>query len=393
MKILWASNAPWTKTGYGNQTRIFWPRIQGDLGHEVVIAANYGLGGAVLNVSERGQGTIVYPLGYEQHGNDVLAPYARHAKADIVITLYDAWVFRQDVTSQFRWCPWLPVDHQPLPRAVKGALKTAYQPIAYSKFGERMMQEAGLEPRYVPHGIEMDVFYPEGKDEARAALKLPRTDFDFLAIMVAANKGSPSRKSFNEVFQAWRRFLDKHPKALLYLHTHAGTEMSGADLIEMLELNNIPQDNIMFADPLWNILGFPDHYMRRVYSAADVLLSPSRGEGFGVPIVEAQACGCPVIVSDFSSMSELCFAGWKVGGQLDVTPIGGFQIIPFIDQIYDALEQAYDKRGYGKLRRDARKAVEVEYDADHVTQTYWKPVLSELEAEIKEGGVLEGVTL
>lgn len=43
----------------------------------------------------------------------------------------------------------------------------------------------------------------------------------------------------------------------------------------------------------------------RIYSAADVLLFPSFHEGFGLPILEAMACGCPVITSNCSAMPEV----------------------------------------------------------------------------------------
>lgn len=36
------------------------------------------------------------------------------------------------------------------------------------------------------------------------------------------------------------------------------------------------------------------------------------GEGFGIPIIEAQAAGCPVIVTDCTAMTELCLSGWLI---------------------------------------------------------------------------------
>ena len=50
MNLLWFSNAPWCKTGYGNQTNLFWWRIQ-RMGHKVTLAANYGCTGSVLGVA------------------------------------------------------------------------------------------------------------------------------------------------------------------------------------------------------------------------------------------------------------------------------------------------------------------------------------------------------
>jgi len=387
MKIFWWSNAPWCRTGYGNQTNLFWWRIQ-KLGHEVTLGASWGLGGSPLNIEDHGEHTQVYPLGYTTHGNDVLAQHAKHAKADIVITLYDSWVFNPSVTSQFRWCPWLPIDHDPVPPPVGEALRTAWQPIAYSQFGYKRLTEAGFDPRYVPHGVDTTVFQPKDRAEARKALKL-KEDISFLALMVAANKGAPSRKSFAEVFWAWSNFIKKHPKATLFVHAHAGTEMSGLDLIRLAKELQIPEGRLLFCDPYINILGYPDSYMVNLYNAADVLVNPSQGEGFGIPIVEAQACGTPVIVNDWTAMPELCFAGWKVQGQPFPTPQASWQSIPFISEIEGALEKAYQSRGYEKLRRQAREGA-VQYDADLVAEKYWKPVLAEIEEEI-QGGELEMV--
>ena len=49
----------------------------------------------------------------------------------------------------------------------------------------------------------------------------------------------------------------------------------------------------------------PDHDLRAVYTGARALIYPSLYEGFGLPIVEAMACACPVICSNVSSMPEV----------------------------------------------------------------------------------------
>lgn len=49
----------------------------------------------------------------------------------------------------------------------------------------------------------------------------------------------------------------------------------------------------------------PDEEMPLLYGAASVLLYPSFYEGFGLPILEAMACGTPVITSNISSMPEV----------------------------------------------------------------------------------------
>lgn len=49
----------------------------------------------------------------------------------------------------------------------------------------------------------------------------------------------------------------------------------------------------------------PDHDLKAVYTGAQALVYPSLYEGFGLPIVEAMACNCPVICSDTASMPEV----------------------------------------------------------------------------------------
>jgi len=58
------------------------------------------------------------------------------------------------------------------------------------------------------------------------------------------------------------------------------------------------------------LLGYvPDEDLAPLYSGAVAFVYPSLYEGFGMPVVEAQACGCPVITSNTSSMPEAAGEG------------------------------------------------------------------------------------
>ncbi len=375
LSILWVSNAPHTPTGYGDQTREFAPRIR-DLGHKMAISAFYGVQGAPVNVD----GIMVLPAGpMENYNNDVLAADAEFVHADIVISLMDVWVLSAAITSQVRWCPWLPVDHDPAPPAVVDALQTAFQPIAYSQFGVAKLKAAGLEPLYVPHGVNTHILKPMDRAECRRQLAFPEDRF--IVGIVAANKGAPSRKAFDEQIRAFALFHQRHPDSVLYLHTDM-LGLQGENIRRIISLAGIPPADVIEA-PVYRysrgLLG--KEWMAKMYNCFDVLMNASKGEGFGIPIVEAQACGTPVIVTDFSSMSELVFAGWAVEPGDKFFSQDSYQVSPSVPALVEALEQAYARRGDMDFRQQAVTGAQA-YDADRVTQLFWKPALEQIAATL-----------
>ena len=382
MKINWLSNAPWASSGYGCQTRINVPRIK-SLGYDVVITALWGLEGAILNWN----GIPVYPKGIGQWANDVAAAHTVHAKAQILMTLFDTWPMQPEQLQQFgvRWIPWFPIDHDPCPMPIIRSVSKAFDRIVFSKFACKQMDEAGLSYHYVPHGVETDVFKPYSMLDARNTLKWPLDRF--IIGMVAANKGQPARKALAEHFMAFAKLKEKHDDVLLYVHTSSGAhgEYGGINLPELAERLGISK-HVMYCDQYSYLLGFPDSYMALTYSAMDVHALASMGEGFGIPIVEAQACGCPVIVGDWTANGELCFSGWKLDKKESspvYTTLGSYQFIPSVDALYDRMETAYRFKGNQDYRDRARHGA-LAYDADKVAEKYWKPVLAEIAEKIED---------
>jgi glycosyltransferase involved in cell wall biosynthesis len=385
MGIHLLTNASWAASGYGVQARLFALRIKA-LGYPVSMTAFYGLQGHTLNMD----GMVIFPCGYHPYGLDV-APYNTAASgADILLTNMDAWVCDPPALAMTRWVPWFPVDSEPIPKAVETRVRTAFDRIVYTHFACGECDKVKLDYHYVPMGVDTKALFPIARADAFANLNghIPaKLDPDkFMVSMVAMNKGNPSRKAFYQQIRAFKELHDHHPDTLLYLHTQRGeqSELGGVNLPEFIKSLGLEKD-VFFPDQKVMINGYPDDFMNAIYNSSDVLMSVSMGEGFGLPIVEAQAAGCPVIVGDWTSMPELLFAGWKVekkDAQPWFTFLNSYMFDPHWQAVYEQLELAYAARGNQELRAQARAGAQA-YDADLITETYWKPVLEKINEKVQ----------
>ena len=387
MKILWMSNAPWVPTGYGNQTKLFAPRINELEEHDVTIFAFYGLSGSALTWN----GMKILPHGLDMYGQDIMSSHAKNTGSQVILSLLDAWVFKSKniIHQDIKWVPWFPVDSEPLPVPVGDAIAHAHKRIVFSRYAERMVNQRGMDCYYVPHGVDTKIFKPlSNKTELLEKYGLPKDRY--IVGMVAANKGYPPRKAFFPQFQAFSEFKKRHDDAFLYLHTTRGEagEYDGINIPAYLSFLGLKENVDYKIAEQYTLVGgnFGDDNMAELYNCMDVHMLVSMGEGFGIPILEAQSCGTPVIVGDWTAMSELCFGGWKVkkkDAELFYTNLVAHQYNPHMRGVLNKLEQAYKVRGNTLYNENARKGA-LAYDVDKIVEKYWKPVLKSIEESLPE---------
>lgn len=114
--------------------------------------------------------------------------------------------------------------------------------------------------------------------------------------MVLHVGGGQWYKNTAGVIHVYARYAARHddPPPLWMISPHP----SSPDVLEALA-QVPPQGCVLFYQ------GIDNAALEAAYSVARAFLFPSLAEGFGWPIVEAQACGCPVITTDDSPMNEI----------------------------------------------------------------------------------------
>ncbi|MCL5783775.1 MAG: glycosyltransferase family 4 protein [Patescibacteria group bacterium] len=93
-----------------------------------------------------------------------------------------------------------------------------------------------------------------------------------------------------------------------------------------------------------------DEQLPLLYSAAQVLLYPSFYEGFGLPILEAQACGTPVITSNVSSMPEVAGDGAILVDPQNVEEISG-AISSIVSHQSSDVRQSLIQKGFDNVKK------------------------------------------
>lgn len=372
MRILWVSNAPFVQSGYGTQTAQTIQQLAAD-GHEVAVYAHVGFRGSILEWD----GFRIYPNNGDRFGNDSLQMWADHWKADQILTLVDVWTFHTDSFDR-PTAAWVPVDHITVPPVVdRFFAESDVVPVAMSEHGRDEL--AAHDPLYAPLSIDTNLYQPRDRAEARARAGLPEDAF--VVGMVAANPFVNPRKNFDLTCRAFATLRANHPDAKLYLHTAAtGLFGEGIDLALLATHVGLGRGDVYFPSELFIHAGAYDtEWMSYIYSAMDVLISPSLGEGFGLPVIEAQACGTPVIASDATAQAELCGAGWKIPTQPHYDAFAQADwAMPLLSECERLLEEAYEARGDEQLRAQARDFA-LQYDTARVYDAYWRPILKTLD--------------
>ncbi len=154
----------------------------------------------------------------------------------------------------------------------------------------------------IPCGVDMARFRPQDKGRARAGLSLPPT----APVLLFVGRLQPS-KGIDTLLQAAADIRRDYPDMRVLV---VGGGLDHQDAYETAELDRLQTlgDKLGLSNVHY-IKAQPQEKLAQYYAAADVFVMPSHYESFGMVVLEAMACGTPVVASEVGGLSSTIIHG------------------------------------------------------------------------------------
>jgi len=349
-RILFCSEATFLNTGYATYTREILNYLHSTGKYELAEMAAYGERNdkRAANIPWKFYGVVPSDNAPEeekaQYANNPTAQFGElmfesvclDFFPDIVCDIRDFWMLDFAERSPFRpfykWCIMPTVDAQPQARQWIATYKSADACLTYSEWaGEVLKEQSGGTINYL--GISPPSAHPAYRPMDKKAL---RSSFGIDPDMkiVGTVMRNQRRKLYPDLFEAFRMFLNSVEDSSKYmLYCHTSYPDLGWDIPELLHQHDLsskvlftyicPQTNKPFVSlfkgavaqspytgkygaTLSNVKHGVDYEdLSKIINLFDIYAQYANCEGFGLPQVEAAACGVPVMSTDYSAMESV----------------------------------------------------------------------------------------
>lgn len=425
-----ATEASFLSTGFANYTRELLTRLHATNKYEIAEFAAYGHVNDPKDIS----------IPWKYYPNAVRPNDSRHKeymsstdnqfgrwrfdqvvldfKPDVVIDIRDYWMSHYQQNSSFRkffhWVLMPTVDSAPQQQTWLDTYESADAIFTYSDFGARTLkQQTNNNINYVDTvspGIDLNTFFPESienRNNLKKSIGLPED-----AIIIGSVMRNQKRKLIPELVNAFKQTLDYYrdansslaDKLCLYLHTSFPD--AGWDLPEILkdeqvlnktiityncsQCNNISPGN--FCGPRTKCpychhdtrlipsvaQGVSVETLRKIYSIMDIYVQYAICEGFGMPQVEAAACGVPIATVNYSAMEDIIDKleayPIAIGSYFKELETKAVRVYPDGDSLKNILIKFIDKPTEEKelIRQKTRALTEKHYDWQAIAKKWEK---------------------
>jgi len=161
------------------------------------------------------------------------------------------------------------------------------------------------------------------------------------------------RKGCSYLLQAFA--ILKNQKHILHkLVFTSGWSWGSKDVFDLIETLNLKEDVIILGE-------VPAQDMPLLYNLADLFVYPSLYEGFGLPVLEAMACGCPVVCSNMTSLPEVAGDAALMVDPRDISSLADamYTVLTDAQARGDLIEKGLARAASFTWEKTARKTLEV----------------------------------
>jgi len=216
--------------------------------------------------------------------------------------------------------------------------------VKYLGFPEESIEVVynGVDERFKPLSHDLCSYDLKRDAFARTAMQNSLShdlcSYDFSPYILFVGTLEP-RKNVTTLLKAFY-ILKKRKEVMHKLVIAGGKGWKNKEVYETMRRLNL-SNSVKF-------LGYvPDEELPKLYSGADLFVYPSLYEGFGLPPLEAMACGCPVITSNVSSLPEVVGDAGIMVNPLDINGLA--------DAVYkvlndEGLREEMVKKGLKRVR-------------------------------------------
>ena len=292
---------------------------------------------------------------------------------------------RTDLTIRHQWPPdftrpksgklvcILPWEHRGVPmqwvEKIKSNVDELWTP---SQFTRNALVKAGVSANQIhvlPNGIDPEIFRPDGPATR------PPSSRGFIFLFVG---GTIRRKGIDVLLQAYADAFMPEEEVTLVIKDLGSRSFYSHNTklreVKQFAARRTAPHTIVIADEL------DDAALAALYRAADAFVLPYRGEGFGMPLIEAMACGKPVLTTGEGPAVEFCSTkeGYLIPAQEvpvpePAPPLGPLSADwtwyePSIAALAQTMRHVYENRDEAAARgRNAARAIEARFT--------WKQIL------------------
>lgn len=365
-RVLFTGEASWLATGFAKFNREILKRLYATGKYEIAEFGNYGRVDSQESKQAPWKFYGAMPTSQEEdriYGADPRNQFGRYKfdatvadfQPDVVLNLLDPWMMEHLVTSRFRGsyklilCP--TVDSAPQKQEwCDNIFGKADALTTYSRFGKRTLELQGLKVATVTSpGVDLDIFRPMDKLKVKEDWGLNKN-----LLVIGAVMRNQKRKLFTDLFEAYAMLRKRHSgipeveRSVLLCHTSFPDV--GWDIPELLKRSALMRHVIFtykcdackrpffswflncnmqtgMAQCIFcgqNAAHMPNTHnsiseeeLGEIYNLMDIYCQIAICEGWGVPVVEAKACGVPTLCSNYSALEDHVENGGALAVDID----------------------------------------------------------------------------